>query len=156
MWVIGGDNSGARKTTELVDINAKNSIMLEDELPFELEEHCATQINSTYGIITGGDDGAQRKTFIVNLNNFDVSTGPTLRKERRRHSCSRISAANGTDYVIVVGGIYNRDTSEVLVGNSWKDGILSSILMFRITEYSILGTPCLSNYHILYRTSITL
>ena len=150
MWVIGGDNSGARKTTELVDINAKNSKMLEDELPFELEEHCATQINSTYGIITGGTY-SRRKTFIVNLNNFDVSTGPTLRKERRRHSCSRISAANGTDYVIVVGGVYDAQTSEILVGNSWKDGILSSILMIRI-----LGTLCLSNYHILYRTSITL
>ena len=131
MWVIGGDNSGARKTTELVDINAKNSIMLEDELPFELEEHCATQINSTYGIITGGDDGAQRKTFIVNLNNFDVSTGPTLRKERRRHSCSRISAANGTDYVIVVGGVHYTQTSEILVGNSWKDGMY---LLSRITK----------------------
>ena len=126
MWVIGGDNSGARKTTELVDINAKNSIMLEDELPFELEEHCATQINSTYGIITGGTY-SRRKTFIVNLNNFDVSTGPTLRKERRRHSCSRISAANGTDYVIVVGGKYYPKDSEIMVGNSWKDGMYTQI-----------------------------
>ena len=130
MWVIGGDNSGARKTTELVDINAKKSIMLEDELPFELEEHCTTQINSTYGIITGGTY-SRRKTFIVNLNNFDVSTGPTLRKERRRHSCSRISAANGTDYVIVVGGVHNTQTSEILVGNSWKDGMY---LLSRITK----------------------
>ena len=122
MWVIGGDNSGARKTTELVDINAKNSIMLEDELPFELEEHCATQINSTYGIITGGTY-SRRKTFIVNLNNFDVTTGPNLQKPRHSHSCARISAANGTDYVIVVGGSYDTLTSEILVGNSWKDGM---------------------------------
>ena len=155
MWVIGGSDSAAQKTVEFVDSNEKNSIMLEEQLPFEVQFHCTTQINSTHGIITGGT-WYSKKTLIVNLNDFDMMTGPTLRKSRAYHSCTRISAANGTDYVIVVGGIYNRDTSEVLVGNSWKDGILSSILMFRITEYSILGTLCLSNYHILYRTSITL
>ena len=128
--------------------------MLNEQFPFNFEYHCATQINSTHGIIMGGSE--YTKTLIVNLNDFDMITGPTLQKSRYGPSCARISAANGTDYVIVVGGIYNRDTSEVLVGNSWKDGILSSILMFRITEYSILGTLCLSNYHILYRTSITL
>ena len=121
MWVIGGSGSGARKTTELVDINGKNSIMLEDQLPFEIYSHCATQINSSYGIITGGY--WPRKTFNVNLNNFDVTTGPNLQKPRHSHSCARISAANGTDYVIVVGGSYDTLTSEILVGNSWKDGM---------------------------------
>ena len=155
MWVIGGDNSAAEKTAEFVDINGKNSIMLEEQLPFRLEYHCATQINSTHGIIMGGGY-TLKQTLIVNLNNFDMTTGPTLRKERRQHSCSRISAANGTDYVIVVGGLYDTYSSEIMVGNSWKDGMISSILMFRITEYSIFDTLCLSNYHILYRTSITL
>ena len=129
MWVIGGSGSGARKTTELVDINGKNSIMLEDQLPFEIYSHCATQINSSYGIITGGY--WPRKTFIVNLNNFDVTTGPNLQKPRHSHSCARISAANGTDYVIVVGGSYDTLTSEILVGNSWKDGMY---LLSRITK----------------------
>ena len=95
--------------------------MLEDQLPFEIYSHCATQINSSYGIITGGY--WPRKTFNVNLNNFDVTTGPNLQKPRHSHSCARISAANGTDYVIVVGGSYDTLTSEILVGNSWKDGM---------------------------------
>ena len=128
MWVIGGTDSDAEKTAEFVDINGKNSIMLEEQLPFRLEYHCATQINSTHGIIMGGGY-TLKQTLIVNLNDFDMTTGPTLRKERRQHSCSRISAANGTDYVIVVGGIYDTYSSEIMVGNSWKYGMLSSILM---------------------------
>ena len=102
--------------------------MLNEQLPFNHEYNCATQINSTHGIIMGGGY-TEKQTLIVNLNDFDMTTGPTLRKERRQHSCSRISAANGTDYVIVVGGIYDTYSSEIMVGNSWKYGMLSSILM---------------------------
>ena len=97
--------------------------MLEEQLPFKLEYHCATQINSTHGIIMGGGSGAQKKTLIVNLNDFDIIAGPTLQKDRWGHSCARISAANGTDYVIVVGGAYHPQNSEIMVGNSWKDGM---------------------------------
>ena len=128
LWVIGGTDSDAEKTAEFVDINGKNSIMLEEQLPFRLEYHCATQINSTHGIIMGGGYTV-KQTLIVNLNDFDMITGPTLQKARRSHSCARISAANGTDYVIVVGGIYDTYSSEIMVGNSWKYGMLSSILM---------------------------
>ena len=123
MWVIGGTDSDAEKTAEFVDINGKNSIMLEEQLPFRLEYHCATQINSTHGIIMGGFGSELKETLIVNLNDFDMITGPTLQKSRYGHSCARISAANGTDYVIVVGGSYDTLTSEILVGNSWKDGM---------------------------------
>ena len=96
--------------------------MLEEQLPFEVQFHCTTQINSTHGIITGGT-WYSKKTLIVNLNDFDMMTGPTLQKSRYGHSCARISAANGTDYVIVVGGSGNELSSEILVGNNWKDGM---------------------------------
>ena len=88
-----------------------------EQFPFELRFHCATQINSTYGIIIGGIY-SQRNSLIVNLNDFIMTTGPTLRNNRFYDACTRISAANGTDYVIVAG----RQTSEIMDGNSWKDG----------------------------------
>ena len=97
--------------------------MLNEQLPFNHEYNCATQINSTHGIIMGGFGSDLKETLIVNLNDFDMITGPTLQKSRYGHSCARISAANGTDYVIVVGGSYYPYSSEILVGNNWKDGM---------------------------------
>ena len=140
MWVIGGTDLG--ETAEFVDINGKNSIMFEEQLPFWFEYHCATQINSTYSIITG-DYWSNQKTLIVNLNDFDVTTGPILQKQRYGHSCARISAANGTDYVIVVGGKYYPKDSEIMVGNSWKDGMYTILVVIQepCGPFFVLLTP---------------
>ena len=115
--------------------------MLNEQLPFDLEYHCATQINSTHGIIMGGSEYS--KSLIVNLNDFDMITGPTLQKARRSHSCARISAANGTDYVIVVGGSYVPQNSEIMVGNSWKDGMytIKVVIQEPCGPFFVLLTP---------------
>ena len=115
--------------------------MLNEQLPFDLEYHCATQINSTHGIIMGGSEYS--KSLIVNLNDFDMITGPTLQKSRYGPSCARISAANGTDYVIVVGGAYHPQNSEIMVGNSWKDGMytIKVVIQEPCGPFFVLLTP---------------
>ena len=121
MWVIGGYQSAAQKTTELVDISDST---ISAELPYKMYRHCATRLNSTHGIITGGCSNAYlyRETLIVDLNDLTMTTGPALQKTRYMHACTRISAVNGTDYVIVVGGAWYADTTEIMDGNSWKYG----------------------------------
>ena len=106
--------------------------------------HCATQINSTHGIITGGyREASLYQTLILNFNDFEMTTGPTLRKERYIHSCTRISATNGTDYVIVVGGEYYPKDSEIMVGNSWKDGMYTILVVIQepCGPFFVLLTP---------------
>ena len=122
MWVIGGSQSAAQKTTELVDISDST---ISAELSYDVKYHCATQLNSTHGIITGGyqDGGYRGETLIVDLNDFTMTTGPTLQAGRQAfHACARISAVNGTDYAIVAGGVPSSDTSEIMDGSSWKYG----------------------------------
>ena len=123
MWVIGGSQYAAIKTTELADISDST---ISAELPYKMYHHCATLLNSTHGIITGGFYGYSgyyyRETLIVDLNDLTMTTGPALQKTRYMHACTRISAVNGTDYAIVAGGRYTSDTSEIMDGNSWKYG----------------------------------
>ena len=118
MWVTG--SYPAQKTTELVDLSDST---ISAELPYKIHVHCATQLNSTHGIITGGYEAYYGETLIVDLNDFTITTGPTLQAGRNYyHACTRISAVNGTDYAIVAGGAYTPDTSEIMDGNSWKYG----------------------------------
>ena len=74
------------------------------DLPWEFYRHCATQINSTHGILIGGP-GNMKGSLIVDLNNFEMTLGPDLTGDgRREHVCTKFSHQNGTNYVVVAGG----------------------------------------------------
>ena len=127
MWITGGTHSPS--TTELVDLSSpfnhhSTQSTISAQPPLTFRWHCATQINSTHGILTGGSgSGGTKTTLIVDLDDFTMTSGPTLLNPRGWHSCTRISAVNGTDYVIVAGSHASPKTSEILVGNSWKNGM---------------------------------
>ena len=71
---FGDPNSGATRTSEIVD----GSIVTRGpDLPWEFYRHCATQINSTHGILIGGP-GNMKGSLIVDLNNFEMTLGPDL------------------------------------------------------------------------------
>ena len=98
---FGDPNSGATRTSEIVD----GSIVTRGpDLPWEFYRHCATQINSTHGILIGGP-GNMKGSLIVDLNNFEMTLGPDLTGDgRREHVCTKFSHQNGTNYVVVAGG----------------------------------------------------
>ena len=99
LWITGGVK--ATTTSEIVD---GSTVTRGPDLPWEFDRHCATQINSTHGILIGGP-GNMKGSLIVDLNNFEMSSGPDLTGDgRREHVCTKFSHKNETNYVVVAGG----------------------------------------------------
>ena len=101
------------------------------ELPWKFYRHCATQINSTHGILIGGQDRLKGSLIVDLNNNFKMSTGPDLAGiGRRDHMCTKFSYMNG-NYVLVAGGkdLENTPnlTTEILnvndIGRGWTQGM---------------------------------
>ena len=92
-------------------------------LPWEFNGHCATKINSTHAIITGGID-YPHKTLIVQLDNFNMSNGPDMAGWGRwGHGCSQIIHPNGTNLIVVVGGLLGDNSAiEILDVNDIESG----------------------------------
>ena len=70
-------------------------------------------MNVTHGILIGGYPG-MIETHIVNLESFQMETGPELSISSKHSACSRFSHVNGTEYVIVAGGWYAGVSTEIL------------------------------------------
>ena len=98
---------------------------------FGFEHHCATILNSTHGILTGGNKN-NGKTMIVELSNFKMVPGPYMEWARYDHGCSQFKHSNGTNFVIVAGGSESEygklDSVEILnadTNDGWFRGILA-------------------------------
>ena len=122
LWVTGGygssQNPTSSETSEFIDEKGATS---GPDLQWKFYSHCATMMNSTHGILTGGDDGYPRRTLMVNLDNFEMTRGPDLKEYGRlTHSCAHIRHSNGSNFIIAVGGQYYNDgyhysdTTEIL------------------------------------------
>ena len=112
------------KTSEIVD---ENESTMGPNLPWEFNGHCATKINSSHAIITGGK-GYPHKTLIVQLDNFKMTDGPDMAGWGRwGHGCSQIIHPNGTNFIVVTGGLLgdNSDVSEILDVNDIERGWFS-------------------------------
>ena len=95
-------------------------------------------MNNTHGILIGGLD-EPKKTLIVNLNNFQMTEGPTLINPRASHSCGTLHHANGTKYVVVSSGFYTHNSTELLRMDSnegWFKG-KESVTIFICIYYSV-------------------
>ena len=81
------------------------------KLPRKFTYHCAAQMNDTHAILTGGYPSKPRRihpessTLIVRLDDFQMTEGPSMQFPRASHTCGRFQHPNGTNYVIVVGGM---------------------------------------------------
>ena len=92
---------------------------------------CATRINATHGILIGVDTTIAKETLFVNLETFQMETGPEVSILRYHSACSRFSHVNGSEYIIVAGGnSASGKTTEILnvSDNSatWITGIMIS------------------------------
>ena len=104
MWITGGTGSSSQ-TTEFVD---QFGSTVGNPLPKDFVNHCATAMNTTHGILTGGayktGGGYKDNTLIVRFDDFEMYDGPTLINGRTGHGCGQFHHPNGTNYVIVAGG----------------------------------------------------
>ena len=90
------------KTTEFISITGGASIS--KDLPWEVEGHCVTNVDTEYAIITGGTKKPKGSIF-VNLVTFEMIPGPELNgKGRKLHACTYIRRDDGSIYVIAAGG----------------------------------------------------
>ena len=103
---------------------------------FGFEKHCATIMNSTHGILTGGNKN-NGKTMMVELSNFHMVRGPDMAYARYDHGCSQFKHPNGTNFVIVAGGLesgYGKlDSVEILNADNanagWFVGMVLNIYL---------------------------
>ena len=111
LWITGGYevNSAASKSSEFVD---KNGSINGPNLPYGFTDHCATIINSTHAVLTGGRGVNHMPTLFVNIANeiYSMTEGPILSTERYGHGCSTFRNSNGTNFIIVAGGYRSGNT----------------------------------------------
>ena len=103
MWIIGGRNS--KDTSEIVDVNGS---IYGPKLPWDMWDNCASQMNDTHGIITGGHYGnnAIKRTLIFRYNDLEMTEGPPMLTSKFNHACSRFQHPNGTNFVVVASAVY--------------------------------------------------
>ena len=99
-------------------------------------------MNTTHYILIGGEDNPKHTLIIsfdpfadLTSNKIFLTIGPELNGNGRySHSCAQIRHRNGSNYVVVVGGVEGGknlpngllDTMEILdgddVSNGWSEG----------------------------------
>ena len=141
--MTGGEGPSNRKSIEIID---ENGASLGPELQLDFSNHCATKFNETHAILTGGEIN-KRGTSIINLENSNTRR-ISLNVERNAHACSRLSHPNGTNYIIVAGGLKNYyskdDSTEILDVNNIDRGWYQGKIKIRMRIWN-----CLNNVHIL-------
>merc|ERR1711953_1005387 len=104
--IIGGydENNNDLKSTEVITSSGSEE---GKDFPVTIYAHCSFKINSTHGLVTGGDqDGSwSASTWFVELTTSTFTPGPTMKTERRGHGCATLHLESKT-YGIVSGG-YN-------------------------------------------------
>ena len=104
---------------------------------FGFEKHCATIMNSTHGILTGGNKN-NGKTMMVELSNFHMVRGPDMAYARYDHGCSQFKhPTNGTNFVIVAGGfedIFPHNSTEIWDPTSNSGWFQGSITMQNVSK----------------------
>ena len=124
------------------------------DLPFPIRWHSMIHFDKNCIYIIGGfqNDSVSRKTWIVTLNNFNISDnggkfefeikeGPSLNIDRKEHSSGKMDI-DGKTYLIAAGGINEAnsflDSVEILDpldGKGWKLGA-----KYKIYKYSSNNT----------------
>ena len=121
LWITGGNlfpiSTEMQSETDLVPSTKSEFINKYGSeqgpnLPRQFMFHCATKANLTHAILTGGfinsdyDMGTTRTTLFVDLETFMMTEGPKMIVPRSDHACGGISHPNGTNYVLVGGGVH--------------------------------------------------
>ena len=124
--VTSHEGTGSETTTEYVSIDGEN--LLGPELPMTFDSHCATKINDSLVILTGGF-GNHGETLLVTIPKNEMISGPKLLHERYYHG-SGVFINEGVEVVVVAGGYNGHEfltSTEIWIpssGSGWIEGDL--------------------------------
>merc|ERR1712062_522904 len=121
--IIGGSDKHGNdlKSTELI-----TSIGSEEgkDFPVTMWSHCSFKINSTHGLVTGGNQNEESRnastwnvdftsasTWFVDFTTTRFTPGPKMTSRRRNHGCSILQLGRKT-YGIAAGGYGELDSTE--------------------------------------------
>ena len=103
LWITGGISP---KTSEFI---LSNGTSIEGpKLPIDLLYHCATKINDSFVLLTGGADTMGQVLIVDAEQNFKMEKGPSLLTERHSHACGTFIHQEKL-WVVVVGGTNGYD-----------------------------------------------
>jgi hypothetical protein len=132
LWLTGGFlHNGRTQSTEFVNLTGTTP---GPDLPLKVNKHCLVRLNETTVILIGGNLDQyiiSKATYYYNVGSKGWISGPSLKMERKSHSCAVFkSAKHGhPDTVIVTGGVsaygYSLASTEFLNvnNNSWTSGM---------------------------------
>ena len=129
--IIGGEdeNWDDLKSTELITSSGSE---VGKDFPVTIFGHCTFKINSTHGLVTGGEqDGSiSESTWFVELTTSTFTPGPAMKIERAGHGCATFHLGSKT-YGIASGGYNgngnNLDSTEIIdldqSSLTWTEGM---------------------------------
>ena len=122
--LLGGYNSGSRKTTELVVGDGSSSVSRFD-LIFQATDSCGIDREDGTYVITGGQN--EEKRVVVYTTTGFKNNLPDLLVGRYKHSCSKFVTRKGQMALVVTGGRTAADSKPMTSTEMYIDGSWSTV-----------------------------
>ena len=112
-----GLTEGLTPGIEALNLQTGTSTNLTSSLPEAKRLHCAVDLGENRIMFLGGateeyEDGT-RDVDILDVETGEWSQGPRMRQRRSGLACGRFVGADGTVRVMVVGGRFSSETTEI-------------------------------------------
>ena len=124
LWAIGGLGGGQVPLSIIISQRGKSSPG--PSIPFQVDRHTMTNINTTTSILIGGfQNGAlySADTFYFDHLNSEWTSGPKLNNGRMHHAAGIVTdTVTGEKLLVVVGGSHAYKSTEILIGKDWFKG----------------------------------
>ena len=121
LWAIGG---GGVPLSIIISQRGKSSPG--PSIPFKVDRHTMTNINTTTSILIGGFlNGApsSAETFYFDHLTSEWTSGPKLNNGRVHHAAGIVTdTVTGEKLLVVVGGSNAEKSTEILIGKDWFEG----------------------------------
>ena len=112
--IIGGyGNWNDMKSTEVISSSGSEE---GKDFPVTISYHCSFTINSTHGLVTGGNpDGSNSaSTWFVDLAKTTFTPGPAMKSIRGFHGCATFHLGSKSFGIVAGGGERDSTATEII------------------------------------------